>query len=375
MSGTAQRYTPRMRTRSPMRFLLASLLLGCGASVSTADPADAATDTTDTSADGATDGVADTTDTSSPPIEVDATPPPMGCTLADPLNPPLFCGPAESGATPCTTTTKVDTCPSDNPCMARVKQGGPILEHRMGRMRLWAPDALLSLAPIAFDPNVNARCCNGGNESLNWLFRIDRGAKVLEVGSARASADGAKFSFLAESFSGDTAGAICPGFVGPSTPLDLRPIRVAIAATGTGFQSAVIASLNIANFDRSGSPIVLPLREVTVKVPSISDPSCIGSWDKKYWCDGDSLGWTTGGSIVAKITAEDADRVPLREAGCQSLCAILVNDATKTSGRTCKRSADGKVPEIGTHCVGGTSCKNAFLLSVTFGSYGVDIAP
>lgn len=31
--------------------------------------------------------------------------------------------------------------------------------------------------------------------------------------------------------------------------------------------------------------------------------------------------------------------------------------------------------EIGTHCVGGTGCKNAFLLSTTFGSYGVTITP
>ena len=48
------------------------------------------------------------------------------------------------------------------------------------------------------------------------------------------------------------------------------------------------------------------------------------------------------------------------------------NDATKTDGRVCKR-VNGVVPEIGTTCVGGTSCKNAFQFSATFGAYGVDI--
>jgi len=44
-------------------------------------------------------------------------------------------------------------------------------------------------------------------------------------------------------------------------------------------------------------------------------------------------------------------------------------------GKVCKRGPDGKVPEIGDACIGGTSCKNAWLFSATFGSYGVTITP
>jgi hypothetical protein len=53
----------------------------------------------------------------------------------------------------------------------------------------------------------------------------------------------------------------------------------------------------------------------------------------------------------------------------------MVNDATKTVSGLCKRGADGKIPEWGDSCVGGTSCKNAFTFSATFGSYSTPIAP
>jgi hypothetical protein len=360
-----------------MRFLFAIVLMGCGSQVTTTNPVtdseaiDSAVDsTTDSTTDVPTMGETGLTDTGS----IDTAPPmPGACSLTDPLNPPIACGPEAGGATTCFSTSKVDSCPMDNGCMAYVKQGLSVMEHRIGRLRFWSPDALLSLTSIAFDPNVNAKCANGGTENLSWLLRINRSSLTLETGGARPSTDATKFSFLAESYSGATASAICPGFVGPTAPLDLRPVSTMISATGG--VDASLAQLNIPLFGSSGIEMVLPLREVRIRIPSLADATCFGKWDKRYWCDGDSLGWTPGGSIVAKITAEDADRVPIKSAGCQSLCAILVNDATKTDGKVCKRGPDGKIPEIGTHCVGGASCKNAFLLSTTFASYGIDITP
>jgi hypothetical protein len=67
--------------------------------------------------------------------------------------------------------------------------------------------------------------------------------------------------------------------------------------------------------------------------------------------------------------------VPVKSAGCQSLCALLANDPTKTEAatKTCKKNADGSYPEIGDTCVGGASCKNAFRLVATFAAYGVTI--
>lgn len=290
---------------------------------------------------------------------------------ADLENPPIGAKPADCGATVCTSTTKVDSCPG-NACMSQVDQTGTTKNFRMGRIRLWKPDALLSLASIAVDPNVNAKCANGGTESFTWLIQVDTTAKTLKTGGSRGSEDSKKFAFLDESVDASKVADICPGFVGPKDPVDLRPVSTTYTEGPNGFTTPVIPAVNVPIFDSSGIPIILPLREAMLKNIKI-DGNCIGGYDKKYWCDGDSLGWTTGGAIVAKMTAEEADRVPVKSAGCQSLCAILVNDSTKTDGKVCKRGADGKVPEIGTTCVGGTGCKNAFLLSATFGAYGVEI--
>lgn len=294
------------------------------------------------------------------------------CDLKDPLEPPYKCGPEAGGATKCSTTEKVKDCPA-NECMYQVEQTGTTKNFRMGRIRLWQPDALLSLTSIAVDPNVNAKCANSGSESFTWLMQVDTAGKTIKTGGTRAGANSKDFAFLAEKVDASKVEAICPGFKGPTEPVDLAPVTAKLTMEGEAFTSETMPLINVPIFDSSGVPIILPLREALIKKATIKG-SCIGKYQKEYWCDGDSLGWTTDGAIIAKITAEDADRVPVKSAGCQSLCAILVNDATKTDGKVCKRGADGKIPQIGTHCLGTGTCKDSFLLSATFGAYGVNIS-
>lgn len=343
--------------------VLCCLFLGCAGKVD-ADTGDASLDDVGGSESGTTveGGVPDVTGTETHPT------PANPCDLVDPLYPPISCTPSAGGAVPCTTTTKVASCPTDTACMATVKQSLPTTTHRISRLRFWRPSALLSLTGIAFDPNINPRCQNDGTEGFSWLLKLDRATNTLTTGSSHPSTDGRTFALVDETIDASKLEAVCPGFTAPS--IRIQPAKVLVTPSGTGF-SANIPSLNVASYDLSGVPIVLPLRELAMRVPSMPDPSCIGSWNRSYWCDGDFLGWTTGGSIVAKISVADADNVPVKNAGCQSLCAILVNDSTKTAGKRCRRSADGSLPEIGDTCVGGTGCKNAFLLSTTFGAYGV----
>ena len=295
-------------------------------------------------------------------------------TKADPNNPPE-CGP-DCKIPVCKSTKEVSSCPTDNGCMAVTKQSGDVLSMRMGRIRLWAPEALLSLAALAVDPNVNPKCFNNGNESFNWLIQVDKKNNTVKTGGARVSADHKTFAFLNETVDASALDKICPGFKGPTTKIDLSPITLPVHFTGNTFSSDPIKAVNIPIFDASDAPpIVLNIQEGIVKNVNVStDGNCIGGWDSKFWCDGDSNGWTTGGTLVGKITAEDDDHVPVKTAGCQSLCAILANDSTKTDKGVCKRGADGKIiAGVGdTALADGTP---AFLLSSTFAAYGVTISP
>lgn len=341
-----------------MRFLglFVIVAIGCGGSVAPA--------TTDAAVDG--EDVVDTRDAAPPDTR------PATCSMPNPIDPPIGCGPAASGAPACSSTKGVETCPTDTACMATVKQTDAVRNHRIGRLRIWAPMPLLSLTPIVVDPNISARCANGGSETFNWLLRFS--GTTLRTGPARPTT-GTTYTFMDETFTGTSAASICPGFVGPSAPLPLRAESTSVIVSGVSASTAPIPALNATIFDSTGMPLVLPLRDVRFKFGNLSDPNCVGSWNKNYWCDGDTLGWTDGGSIVAKISVEDADRVPIRSAGCQSLCAILVNDATKTEGKACKRGSDGKVLAKGDACISGEGCNDAWLFSATFSSYGVNIAP
>jgi hypothetical protein len=290
-------------------------------------------------------------------------------TKIDRDNPPDPCGPDTTGPK-CRSTTEVSTCPTDTACMASTKQSGDILSYRMGRIKLWAPDALLSLSALAVDPNVNPKCFSNGNESFNWLLQIDKKNKTITTGGAPQTADHTTFTFSERKVLGSELDAVCPGFVGPAET-DLKKVTVPVTFTGDKFSSAEIPKLNIPIFE-GAVPIILPIQQGFIKNVTISaDNNCIGSFNKDYWCDGDSLGWTTGGTIVGKITVEDADKVPVKTAGCQSLCAILANDAAKTTGKLCKRGADGKIPNIGDAKV--LADNDAFQLSATFSAFGVTI--
>ncbi len=296
------------------------------------------------------------------------------CTLSSPEDPPVSCPPAAT-APKCSTTTPVSTCPTDTACMALTKQSGDVLSLRMGRIRLWSPSSLVALAPLAVDPNTNLKCANGGGAGFNWLMQIDKKAATLKTGGADRSADGKSWAFSTVKVDSSSLDATCPGFKGPTDPIDLSPVTKSITLSGSTFDSALIDRINIPIFEAPGAPpIILPIQGMQFKKVTLSaDGTCVGSWDKDHWCDQDSGGWTTGGAVIGKITVEDADHVPLRAAGCQSLCAVLANDATKISGKVCKRGADGKIPAIGNATV--TTTGDAFLLSTTFAAFGVTISP
>jgi hypothetical protein len=294
--------------------------------------------------------------------------------VADPSNPPPVCGPQD--VPPCGATGPVASCPPSD-CMARTTppSGGPY-DFRIGRLRVWAPSALLSLAALAIDPNVNPTCFDGGADSANWLLHFDPSSTTLTVGSARSSTDGGTTYVQLHESSADPS-SICPAFAGAPT-YDLSPQSTTYTTSAGEDAAGPIARLNLPIFDSAtGVPVVFPLAEVTLAhVVRSTDGRCIGTWEPSFWCDGDSLGWTTDGVMLAKMSTDDADQIPVKTAACQSLCAIMVNDATKTIGGRCKHGTDGKViPGYGDACIGGVGCNDAFLMSFTFAAYAVKITP
>lgn len=332
------------------------------------------------------------TDVSTPPPPWDsghcsvATPPKAaaGCGPdgPDPATRAYHCGPSELGDSPCTNTTSVATCPTDTACMAMRKQSGAKSDYRFGRLEFAAPASLLALEGIAFTPFVNPNCVDKlSGEGLNLLLRLDRSSGTIQIGGAARSVDHATFSFLGTSFDPSTYASVCPGAASAgSAPFALAPASSCISWStgGTSFSTGTMATLNIPIYDTpSGPPMMLPLREASLQDVTVSpDGNCIGSWQRSFFC-GMSVGWTTDGAIVGKIAADDADRIVIKKVGCQSLCALLVNDSSKTdSSGHCRKDASGRViAGLGDTCVGGAGCKNAFQFTAAFAAYGVTIAP
>jgi len=278
----------------------------------------------------------------------------------------------DAAAPKCTDLAKIASCPQHD-CMAPVPQTGDVSMLRIGRQLPIAPKSLVAITPLAVNPNVNPKCFNEGRDAWNWLLKIDKKAGTLTTGGARPSTDGKTYKYLDEDVDGTQLGLVCPGFVGAA--LSLRPKTTTFQATNGKYTSGVIDKLNIPIYAEP-TPIVLPLTEVKLSEVQLSpDGTCIGKFERDYWCDQDSLGWKTAGMIEGKILVSDADKVPVKSVGCQSLCAILVNDATKTdlATKTCKKNPDGSYPELGDTCIGGAGCKNAWQLRSAFAAFGVAI--
>jgi hypothetical protein len=377
--------------------LLACVPLGCGGQVDALPSADGGVEA---GLDAAPDIGIDSGSVAPPDAGSEVAPPPPWdagpCSVAtppkaatgcgpdgpDPSTSAFHCGPSELGDSTCGNTTPVATCPTDTACMAARKQTGPKSDYRLGRLEFAAPTSLISLEGIAFTPFVNPTCVDKtSGEGLNLLLRIDRSSNTIQIGGAARSADHATFSFLGTTFDPSGYASVCPATASaPGASFALTPASSCLSwsTSGTSFSTGTIAALNIPVYDTpSGPPMILPLREASLQDVTVSpDGNCIGSWQKPFFC-GMSVGWTTDGAILGKIGADDADRIVIKKVGCQSLCALLVNDSSKTdSTGHCRKDASGAViAGLGDTCVGGTGCKNAFQFTAAFAAYGVTISP
>jgi hypothetical protein len=267
-----------------------------------------------------------------------------------------------TGDNACSKTTAVAGCLTSSPCTSTVTSAGDTPTLRISRLRLTAPASMLALTKIALDPYVAPRCARPDTgESLNWLLRLDRAHGMLTTG-AGVRDDAGRYSFATIPA---TTAPTCAGFA-PST-FDLTPSVATITNSCGAFSTSTIARVNLPNGDWALPLVDVRLHDVTTS----ANDTCIGAFYAEYYCN-DSLGWLTAGTLDAKITLEDADRVPVPAAGCASLCKLLVNNSTLTDGDRCKRDASGAIVARGDSCSHEGYCSDSLAFRAYFAAYAVD---
>jgi hypothetical protein len=355
---------------------------GCSSSSSTNNPpADSGT-TTDTGSGSEAGGVI--TDPDCPGT-------------VDPLNPPAECGP--NGIPVCDkgTTTDVSTCGTIGTCLAETAQSGGVSNLRMGVIRLYAPQVLLSVATIAVNPAVQPACM-GGNETFNWIMKIDTKANTIQTGGAKYATDHVTYSFLdGQSVTSDQISAACQSSstssktypvnfdAGPAgTKVDLSSMKANLKLTNGKYASDTVPLLNVPIYPDTKPttfPIILPLSNAQMKDVIVSpDGNCIGSFLDPYSCDGDTGGWKPSGALSGQMKIADADHVPVTALGCKSLCSLLIGDkASVTSDKDgklhCPVNPDGTYDQkYGDSCsTPGGTCKDSITLTAVFAAYGITI--
>jgi hypothetical protein len=323
--------------------------------------------TSEASPDGSTEASAD--------AEEEA-PPPGTCTSSpDPRTAAPACSPKELGEMPC--GLDAGSCPANN-CIAPANPDLKVIDFRISHLAIWYPKVLADVSDTLVHPMINPSCV-GGSAVLNVLLQLDTTTKQLRVGSARPSKDGKTYAFSDELLDPSLYQDACnaASFL-PTAPIKLQPFSVSYTLSGQRIASGTIARTYIASWDTpSKVPSTVPLIDASIQNAVISaDRQCIGKFDPAYACAANhSQGWTTAGLITGKIPLDEADQIPLPVAGCQTLCAVLANDAAKVDGDHCKRGPDGKVIPFGDTCVSGADCHDAVWFSAAFAAQSIVITP
>lgn len=282
------------------------------------------------------------------------------------------------GAGKCVTDPK---CGSQDTCLPLASNAGKsVLDFRLRRLNVVAPQSLAGLQKIVIDKGVLLKGVCGENQdgTFSWLMRVDKTAGTLTTGGAPPL---------------DPFGTYC-FFRGSVNGLSIQPITSKITFNGKAFSTETIPSLNIPIFIVNNPvPVILPVRGAKIQNATIDPDDCIGHFNKDALdskCEEIDYSscprFVPNGSLAGYITLDDADKVDVREAG-KTLCAQLTGDTT------------GGMVDIGmgvmiAHCghMGGDmskpvlakgdycstsnkagDCKDSFWLAATFAASGAKV--
>lgn len=298
------------------------------------------------------------------------------CFVAPGEFPPSDCDPsAKKCGGPKTCAIDESKCGTKSTCLPLASNDGrDIVDFRMRRLNIAAPDALAALAVqrdiITRDMDLpHKECGEAGDGTFNWLLRIDKTKQTLTTGGAPPSDD-------------PFANGYC-FFNTKQNGIDIRPATdLKLTFRGDAFSSVSVKKLYMPIFRVSDpkSAIILPISGATFRNVTLSEKaSCIGAFNPSALaadCSDDPSAcarWKTGGAIAGYITLEEADSIDVGDLHV-SLCVLLTKSTPDANGK-CARSG-GKIVPKGDFC-GATGkacdCSDSFWLAATFAASAVTI--
>jgi hypothetical protein len=239
-------------------------------------------------------------------------------TYPDPsCDPALIDNSCTKGAGMCMIDPK---CGSQDTCLPLSSNAGKnVLDFRMRRLDVVAPQALKGLQQIVIDKGVLLHnvCGESQDGTFSWLMRVDKTANTLTTGGAPPGDPFATYCF----------------FRGTANGLQIQPVTVKITFNGKTFSSDILPSLNIPIFILNNpNPVILPVRGAKINSATIDPDDCIGKFQKDALdskCQeldySTCARWSPNASLGGYITLDDADKVDVRETS-QTLCAQLTGD-------------------------------------------------
>jgi len=298
--------------------------------------------------------------------------------VADPGGyPDPKCDPSNNSCPASGTACVVDKAKCGDPatCMPLADNTGKsVVDLRIRRLNVVAPPSLATgVIPGVVTKGVDLNrpaCAETGDNSFNWLIRLDKTAGTLVTGGAPPVADpvATGYCFFKKNIGG----------------LDIQREQVSATITGNTFTTATIPLLSVPIFVGGdiANTVILPIRNAVLKSATLSaDGNCVGSFNPKALDDTCSIldpdtcsKWRTDGVIGGYITLEDSDNVMI-DVVSSSLCVLLTKSAKDPATNKCKR-VNGQIDGSGDYCsTTGTAggCKDSFWLSATFAASAVKI--
>ncbi len=262
-------------------------------------------------------------------------------------------------------------------CLAKHDNtGAAVWQGRFSQITVTKPQKLSNVfvQEEIIDKGINLNqpsCFENGDGTFAWLFSLDPTTNTMRTGGGLPVLD-------------PSAGSCFVTIT--TTPVEIKPIDVAVAFDGKKFSASGI-NVNVPIFlkpDQTDNPTILPLHEIAFDATFNDDNhNCIGHYNGDILTTANSCApdtkaipperrWTSGGTITGFITIAEADQVFVEQLS-STLCVFLAGQDWNGPNKDCKSSdkwTAGERPPgdwcSTTNAPGDASCMDAYRLEGEF---------